>query len=184
MNPTPSIEIENLMSRMQKEDKRKRNYVKTIFIVYLLFSVFLAVLLLINPDPDLDLADRISGLFYIAAFLFGSWYFRREYKMYKNMDYTLPLMQLLEKTEKRYRFFNRKWLPISIIVVLIEIGEIIPYINGFMVWNEEVIHRLFIMQALFLCALTVGASIGYIIWKKRTYAIWKDAKTLLSELKN
>lgn len=184
MNGNHAIDVDNLINRTQKEDRRKKRLMIGVFFLYLFCTILYAMLLLLSSDPELTYLDRLGGLFYVAAFLFGTIYFGREYLLYKKMDYTLPLMQLLEKTEKRYRLFNRKWFPISIIVLLIEAGELIPYIDDLMLCNHAAIHRILITQSIFLIAVVMGVTIGYSIWKKRTYPIWKDSKTLLEELKN
>ena len=181
MNP---INIENLLSRMQQEDMRNKKLMKGVFVIYLVLSIVYALFLVVNPDPDLSLIDRISGLCYVFAFLLGSLYFRREYTMYKNMDYTLPLMQLLEKTEKRYRFFSRKWLPVTGVVVLINVGISLSLWHRPTMWNGSTLERMIITEAIFWTVMFISGYIGYLRWKARSYPIWKDTKSLLDELKD
>ena len=181
MNP---INIENLLSRMQQEDTRNKKLMKGVFILYMVMSIMYALFLVVNPDPDLSLIDRISGLCYVFAFLLGSLYFRREYTMYKNMDYTLPLMQLLEKTEKRYRFFSRKWLPVSGVILLINIGISLSFWHQSTKWIGNTWQDMLITEAIFWTIVLVSGYIGYLRWKARSYPIWKDAKSLLDELKD
>ena len=181
MNP---INIENLLSRMQHEDTRNKKLMKGVFILYMVMSIMYALFLVVNPDPDLSLIDRISGLCYVFAFLLGSLYFRREYTMYKNMDYTLPLMQLLEKTEKRYRFFSRKWLPVSGVIILINIGISLSFWHQSTKWIGNTWQDMLITEAIFWTIVLVSGYIGYLRWKARSYPIWKDTKSLLDELKD
>ena len=181
MNP---INIENLLSRMQQEDTRNKKLMKGVFILYMVMSIMYALFLVVNPDPDLSLIDRISGLCYVFAFLLGSLYFRREYTMYKNMDYTLPLMQLLEKTEKRYRFFSRKWLPVSGVIILINIGVSLSFWHQSTKWIGNTWQDMLITEAIFWTIVLVSGYIGYLRWKARSYPIWKDTKSLLDELKD
>ncbi len=181
MNP---INIENLMSRMQQEDMRNKKLMKGIFVLYLALSIMYTLFLVINPDAELTLIDRIAGLCYVVAFLLGSLYFRREYAMYKNMNYTLPLMQLLEKTEKRYRFFSRKWLPVSGVIILINIGVSLSFWHQSTKWIGNTWQDMLITEAIFWTIVLVSGYIGYLRWKARSYPIWKDTKSLLDELKD
>jgi hypothetical protein len=184
MNGNHTIDVDNLINRTQKEDQRNQKLMKGVFILYVICTVLYSILLLFNPDPDLTLFNRLGGLCYVMAFLIGAIYFRREYKIYKNMDYTLPLLQLLERTEKRYRFFSRKWIPIIIVVVLIDMGISLSLTGRNHLWAQDPIEKLLIIQAVYWLIIFTSGFVGYLIWKKRSYPIWKDSKTLLSELKD
>jgi hypothetical protein len=184
MNGNHSIDVDNLINRTQKEDERNKNLMKGVFILYVICTVLYSFLLLFNPDPDLTLYDRLGGLCYVSAFLIGAIYFRREYKIYKHMDYTLPLLQLLERTEKRYRFFSLKWIPIIIVVVLIDFGISLSISSHNHMWTQSILTKLCMIQAAYWLFVFASGFVGYLLWKKRSYPIWKDSKTLLSELKD
>ncbi len=184
INGNHSIDVDNLINRTQKEDKRNQKLMKGVFILYVICTVLYSMLLLFNPDPDLKLFDRLGGLCYVAAFLIGAIYFRREYKNYKNTDYSQPLIQLLEKTEKRYRFFSRKWIPIIVVLVLIDMGIILTQHARDYPFIQDVADSVLIIQAGYWIIMFVSGFIGYLIWNKRSYPIWKDSKTLLKELQD
>jgi hypothetical protein len=184
MNGNHPIDVDNLINRTQKEDNRNKGLMKGVFVLYLVCTIMYAIMLLFNPDPDLTLTDRLGGMFYVAAFLIGTIYFRKEYLVYKKMDYTLPLLQLLELTEKRYRFYSRKWIPVIIVVVLIDFGISLSLTGRNHMWSQDPMTKLLIIQALYWVTILISGFIGYLLWKKRSYPIWKDAKTLLSELKD
>jgi hypothetical protein len=181
---THPINLEDLVNRTQKEDSRNKRLMKAVFILYLVCTILYAALLLFNPDPDLTFTDRIGGMCYVAAFLIGTLYFRREYLIYKRMDYCLPLLQLLELTEKRYRFFSLKWIPIIVVVVLIDMGISLSMTGHNHLWVQSPLEKLLIIQLVYWIIVFTSGFIGYLIWKKRSYPIWKDSKTLLSELKD
>ena len=96
----------------------------------------------------------------------------------------MPLLQLLEQSEKRYRFFSSKWLPVIVIVILIDLGICLSLNSQNDIWTGDFIVKLLISQAAFWITMFISGFIGYLIWKKRSYPIWKDSKTLLSELKD
>jgi len=184
MNGNHHIDVDNLIVRTQKEDNRNKRLMNAIFILYLVCSILYAALFLLNPDPELTLMDRMAGMCYVLAFVTGSFFFRREYLIYKKMDYSIPLLQLLEKTEKRYRFFTRKFLPVLVIVTLIDMGISITFMNGRHLQSFSITEKFFMIQAVYWGLMFTSGFIGYLIWRKRSYPIWKDSKTLLSELKD
>ncbi|MEI6122749.1 MAG: hypothetical protein WCQ95_03905 [Bacteroidota bacterium] len=184
MNGNHPIDVDNLINRTQKEDNRNKGLMKGVFVLYLICTILYAFILPFNPDPDLTIYERVGGLFYVAAFLIGTIYFRKEYLIYKKMDYTLPLLQLLELTEKRYRFYSPKWIPIIIIVALINVGISLSLTGSHHLWIHEPINKFLFIQATYWLLVFTSGFIGYLIWKKRSYPIWKDAKILLSELKD
>ena len=79
-NGNHSIDVDNLINRTRKEDQRNQKMMKGVFILYVICTIFYAGLMVLNPDPDLTLYHRLGGLCYVAAFLIGAIYFRREYK--------------------------------------------------------------------------------------------------------
>ncbi len=184
MNGNHSIDLDNLINRTQTEDNRNKNLMKGVFILYLICTILYAILLLFNPDPELTLFDRLGGLCYVMAFLIGTIYFRREYLIYKKLDYTLPLLQLLERTEKRYRFFSRKWIPVILVVVMVDLGISLSFTGQNHLWIQSPLHKFLIIQSVYWIIVFTSGLVGYLIWKKRSYPIWTDAKTLLSELKD
>jgi hypothetical protein len=181
-NGNHPIDVDNLINRTQKEDNRNKGLMKGVFVLYLICTILYAVMLLFNPDPDLTLTDRLGGMCYVAAFLVGTIYFRREYLIYKTLDYTLPLLQLLESTEKRYRFYSRKWFPVIVVVTLIDIGISISMTGQTHLWAQTPLHKFLIIQGVYWFFVLGSGFVGYLIWRKRSRPIWRDAKTLLSEL--
>ncbi|MCK9611427.1 MAG: hypothetical protein PHR81_01380 [Bacteroidales bacterium] len=181
---TQSINIDNFINRMQREDKRNRKLMRGMFFVYLACTIFYAALFIINPDPEISGVDRISGAFYVLAFLIGTWFFRWQYKTYKNLDYTLPLFNVLKKTEERYRFFNKRWYPVFIVVILISVGITLNAYEHHKYFEAEPLTKILVIQAVYWGIMFISGLIGYFFWRKRSMPIWRGAKNLLEELKS
>ena len=175
---------ENLIARMRKEDNRNKKIMFGMFILYLVFTIFYAILFIFNPDPKLSLTDRMAGHSYVLAFIIGTFYFIWEYLIYKKVDYSTPLLALLKKTVRRYRFFSIKWIPVMIVVVIISYGFTISYVERLATWDTGICTKILTIQAVYWGIMVIAGLIGYLIWRKRSRLIWKDAKTLLEELKN
>jgi len=174
---------ENLIARMRKEDNRNKKIMFGMFILYLVFTIFYAILFIFNPDPELSLTDRMAGHSYVLAFIIGTFYFIWEYLIYKKVDYSTPLMTLLKKTVRRYRFFSIKWIPVLIVVLIISYGFTISYVERLASWDASTCNKILTIQAAYWGIMVIAGLIGYLIWRKRSRPIWKDAKTLLEELK-
>ncbi|MHC1775495.1 MAG: hypothetical protein AB9834_08790 [Lentimicrobium sp.] len=182
LNGNHNVDVDNLISRMEKEDSRNKRMMKSIFNLYLVCTVLYTLLFVINPDPDLTIYDRVGGLCYVSAFLAGTFFFRKEYQALKKTDYSLPLLQLLRQNEVRYRFFSLKWLYMLGIVVLIGTGISLSFSNPGRLMQFSLMEKLMFVQGIYWSIITVSGFIGYRLWKKRSYPIWKDSKTLLDDL--
>jgi hypothetical protein len=184
IQPVTPINTDNLIARMQKEDKRNKRIMKGMFFIYLAFSIIYLYMFVINPDPLLSFTYRISGLCFVLAFVVGTLFFWKRYKKFKNLDYTLPLAQLLEKTAERYKFWGTKWIPVYIVVVLVNIGFTMSYYESYQHWDASPFIKIIVLQAIYWGIMSVGGFIGYLRWRRHSMPIWKGAKTLLEELKN
>jgi len=182
--PSQPVDTENLILRMQKEDKRNKKIMMGMFFLYHIFSIFYTFLFLINPDPKLTSTDRITGLSFVVAFIIGTIYFIWEYRNFKKVDYSLPIITILEKTEKRYRFFRTKWMPVMIIVSIVSFGITLSYIDQLAYWDVSLFGKILAIQGVYWAIMFIAGIIGYLIWRKRSRPIWKDAKTLLEELRD
>jgi len=183
-NGRNAIDVDDLISRTQAEDSRNSKLMKSVFYLYLFCSVLYTLLYVINPDPDLTRFDRLAGLFYVSAFVIGTFFFRKEYKALKNVVYAVPLLQLLRQNEDRYRFFNHKWWYVVLIVLLIGAGLSISFTNPMRFGMYTTSEKLVVIHGIYWSVLTISGFIGYRIWKKRSWPIWKESKALLKELES
>lgn len=181
-SPSQSINVDNLINRLQREDKRNKRIMMAMFIIYLAFSLIYLYMFIINPDPLLSISYRTAGLCFVIAFFIGTVFFWFRYKNLKKLDYTLPLVQVLEKTVERFQFGGAKWIPVMIVVLLVDIGFSISYYHKFEYWDTAFWIKILSIQAFYWGFMLVGGIIGYWRWIKRSRPIWKDAKTLLKEL--
>ncbi|MFH1119527.1 MAG: hypothetical protein V1775_06855 [Bacteroidota bacterium] len=179
-----AIDVDDLIIRTRNEDKRNSRLMKSVFYLYLFCSVLYTLLFVINPDPDLTRFDRLAGLCYVSAFVTGTFFFRKEYKALKNVAYAVPLLQLLQQNEVRYRFFSYKWWYVALIVMLIGAGLSISFTDPVRFGMFTTSEKLVLIHGIYWSVLTISGFIGYRIWKKRSWPIWKDSKALLKELES
>jgi hypothetical protein len=176
------VNVDDLINRTKAEDQKGSKTLRSVYILYVVLSVFYTLLFVANPDPDLTRYDRIAGLLYVLAFTAGALFFRKEFRMLNRMDYTLPLITLIRGAEVRYRFFGYKWWYLLFIVTLIGAGLSFSFRNPARLTMFSETEKLFFVQAVYWSVIFLSALLGYFHWKKRSYPVWRDAKKLLEEL--
>jgi len=103
--------MEKIVERLKSDDGRKMRTSKRFYIIYGILVVVFLGLFVINPDSDLQMYDRISGLMYMLAFTIFFYVFRNEYLRLKSVDNTLPVYHMLKNARQRYKFWRKEtWL--------------------------------------------------------------------------
>ncbi|KAB2867631.1 MAG: hypothetical protein F9K37_12040 [Bacteroidales bacterium] len=171
--------IDSLVINLKKEDLRNLNLMKSFKWIYLVMIIAYALLMVVNPDPDLKLHTRISGICYVVAFGIFMLIFRKYHKEYSEIDYTVPVLEMLSKAAKRYKF---RWKSILIClpsIILIDIGVVLSdfFINPEIDWSSIVIFQL-----IYFGLMTTSGFVGYIIWRTRQKPLYDGAMQLLKEL--
>jgi len=171
--------IDSLVVNLKKEDLRNLNLMKSFKWIYLVMIIAYALLMVVNPDPDLKLHTRISGICYVVAFGIFMLIFRKYHKEYSEIDYTVPVLEMLSKAAKRYKF---RWKSILIClpsIILIDIGVVLSdfFINPEIDWSSIVIFQL-----IYFGLMTTSGFVGYIIWRTRQKPLYDGAMQLLKEL--
>jgi len=176
-NKTDSID--SLVVDLKKEDLRNLNLMESFKWIYLVMIIAYTLLMVVNPDSDLKLHNRISGICYVVAFGIFVLIFRKYHKEYSEIDYTLPVAEMLSKAAKRYKF---RWKSILICmpsIILIDIGVVLSdfFVNPEIDWSSIVIFQL-----IYFGLMTISGFVGYIIWRTRQKPLYDGAMQLLKEL--
>ncbi len=171
--------IDSLVVNLKKEDLKNLNLMKSFKWIYLVMIIAYALLMVVNPDSDLKLHTRISGICYVVAFGIFALIFRKYHKEYSEIDYTLPVVEMLSNAAKRYKF---RWKSILITLpslILIDIGVMLSsfYDTPVIDWN-----RIIYFQFIYFTIMGISGFVGYMIWKKRQKPLYEGAMQLLKEL--
>ena len=177
MEPNNQINnsFENLVSKLKNEDTRYARLSKGVGIVYwILIPVYL--LLTFLEYRELKATDVIlSGSCFIVAFLIFVIFFRKYYKDYKYVDYSLPTVQMLKKAVWRYRPFQLRSLWILLAIVLMNVGLTVDWLN------ENI--SILLIQIVFWSIFVFAILIGLIVWYFKYKPIHDEASRLLKEIK-
>lgn len=171
--------IDSLVVNLKKEDLKNLNLMKIFKWIYLVMIIAYTLLMVVNPDSDLKLHNRISGICYVVAFGIFMLIFRKYHKEYSEIDYTVPVVEMLSKATKRYKF---RWKSIVITLpslILIDIGVVL---SSYFDTPEIDWYRVFYFQLFYFTLMFISGFIGYLIWKKKQKPLYEGAMQLLKEL--
>jgi len=174
------VNMDSLIRSVKSEDARNLRISKSFLWIYIVLAIVYTGLIVINPDPELKLIDRISGTCYIASMVVFAWIFRAGLKEYKSIDYSLPLIEMLRKVAKRYQLRARKFLILSIPILLMDAGLTLSFYEDLL--PMEPINRVLIIQVIYIPVMTISGFIGYLVWRRKQKPLRDNALMLIEEL--
>lgn len=172
--------LEALVTRLKKEDSRNLKTTRNFRWLLVIMAVFYTLLMVVNPDPELMMHHRITGLFYVTALASFAVVYRELYMDYRRVDYSLPSVAMLQEAAMRYRFYSWRYFRILSSLVLLDAGVSISYFHRLI--TIEPLVRILLVQAFFIPVMAVSVFVGYLIWKKKQKPIRDAALVLLGEL--
>jgi hypothetical protein len=175
-------DLDSLIEKMKKRDDQQKKTYRRFYIMMIVFVVFYFLLLVANPDPELTLVHRISGLFYVMAFIIGAWLFRREHRMMVSINYSDPLLQVMKSASERYRPYNKRILPWLLVLLFINLGLTLSGPGRYMPENWTDLQRIVVIQVIYWGIMVISALIGYLLWRVRYRPLWLALKQMVREL--
>lgn len=176
------MDTDALIEKMQKQDSQFRTVTKALQIVFFVFIFLYAGFFIFNPILDMStIYHKLTGGCYVLAFMLFTYYFRKSYKKYKEVNYFEPVKTVLEDAEKRYRFWQQKSLSVILGMILIGAGTFIIFYMAFM--NKYTFIQIFIgVLSIYFFVIGLSILIAYFAWVKESKPIWLSVKKLLKEL--
>lgn len=174
------INMDSLISRVKDEDAKNLRITKYFQWVYIILIVLYTGLLIF--DPYIKSIDRIIGAFYIASFIAFILIFRKGYKEYKSINYSLPVIEMLKETANRYRLRVNKLLTLIIPILLMDVGVTLRFYNDLLPMSP--LNRVLIVQAIYIPVFTLSALIGILIWRKKQKPLRDRALELIEEIES
>lgn len=178
--PANIIDMDALLLKLKNEDFRQTKQMKNFKWMYFGMIIFYSLLLIVNPDPELALHHRISGLCYVISFGFFWLFFRKYHKKFNQIDYSLPLSEMLEKAANRYKNKIKNYLILIPPLVLLDIGLTISF--SYRLASMGIMNRIFLVQAIFVPVMLISGFIGYLVWRKRQKPLRDGVLKILKEL--
>ncbi|WP_075591072.1 hypothetical protein [Labilibacter marinus] len=171
INETPNLA--QLLERLRLEDYKYGQMSKRFSSAYwVIIPLYLASI--IAHVIDGDISGIYSGVCFLSGMLIFALSFRKYYKEFSYVDYSLATLSMLKKAAKRYSPFQKLTWWVLLGALFIDAG---------LVLNSTIIFKDILQtQLLFLGALTVSIGIGLLIWKNRYKPLRDDVLKLIKEI--
>ncbi|WP_167618059.1 hypothetical protein [Maribellus sediminis] len=166
--------LEKLTGKLEKEDSNYARIIRAVQIFYWIFIPVFAGITILEYRETHSLNTIVSGLFLMVAFLVIALTFRKYYKEYKYVDYSLPTLEMLKKAAYRYQPFQKRGLWVLLGLAFMDVGLTIDWLDQ----NTSVVHT----QIFFGASLLVGFVIGLVLWYIRYKPIRDNALRLIKEI--
>jgi hypothetical protein len=163
-----------LIRNLKVKDLNYANLSKAIQIIYLILIPLYAILSALKYLETFSINVIISGVSLILAFLIFALFFRKYYKEYKFVDYSLPTVLMLKKAAYRYQPFQKRTVWILLALVLMDIGYTFDWVN-------EPMSALTI-QIVFWGVMFLAFIVGIIVWYIKYKPLHDEARRLLKEI--
>jgi hypothetical protein len=174
--------MDALVTELKGKDERQKKTYRRFYIMLSVFVVIYALLLVVNPDPELTLYYRLAGLCYVTAFMIGAWLFRREHRMVGKVDYTDQVLKVLKSALERYRPFPKRSLPYLWMLLFIDLGVSFGGTFRYMPENWSLTKKILILQSVYWGIMAMAALIGYLIWRVRFRPLCRALRGMIDEL--
>lgn len=176
----PNMEL--FTSKLKKEDEYNLKISKTFFSIYIGFIGFYFIIIIINLFFDRGLIQVLSQILYILSFVAFVLIFRDNLKIFKKIDYSLPLAEMLNAVVKRYHLKLGYLLILLIPIVLMDGGLTLSFYEDLEPLSP--LNRVLIVQAFYIPVMAISALIGILIWRHKQKPLRDKALELLKELEN
>ena len=175
------VDMDSLINNVKAEDNRNLRLTKTFQWLYVgMFILYTGMMFF--PYPEIPIIKRISQVFFIASMIAFAIIFRYGFKEYKNIDYSLPVIEMLRNAAKRYQFKIKKLLTLLIPIFLLDVGLTLSFYNDLL--PLEPLNRVLLIQAIYIPVMTISAVIGYFVWRSRQKPLRDNALKLIEELES
>ncbi len=166
-------DLQNLMSRLKKSDEHYSQLSKRLQIFY--FILVPVYLLMLGRDiaTGSETYDIIGSLLFLSGMVVFALIFRSFSKSYRDVDYSLPTLQMLEKAVVRYTPFNNKFGAVMMAVAFIGGGLYFRSPSG-----ESPLGILITFGIALLLAMCVGLA----IWWKKYKPLRDDALEIIKKI--
>ncbi len=178
-NKNAFIDLNQLVSGLQKEDSRNENISRTFNIIMWVMAplyFIIAVIILIAEGPTFD---QLGFLFFSMGFLLFGFLFRSLHQDYKSVDYGISTIEMLKKAAHRYKLWQTKTyltiIPTSLVGIATSFGiqDRVPHPN--------LMIRLLVVFTAYFAVMLIAFFIGYLIWRYRQKPLRDKALELLEE---
>jgi uncharacterized membrane protein YbaN (DUF454 family) len=173
-----------VVDQLKRLDNKNKRLMFRMFIFYLIFSVFYLGLMILNPDPELTLENRLQGVVYVMIFLVAAFFFRHHYRKTYRVDYTAPVLKMLEDARERHKLLRpgKTWFIIFIVLTCdVAVTWALADHTWPATWSRLTI--ILVIQAGYITFMGYSYLVGYLIWRKKSRPLVRNLTRLIEEFK-
>jgi len=181
----PDYDLEKLIEKLKDQDIVESRQLRRLYVIYIALIVFMTGLYIVNPDAELGLYQRLTGVIFIVALTMMALIFRKHYKDLRKLDYAQSILNVLKNAEKRYKFWEAKRITmLAIFILLIDIAVSMVFNGRYLPSTFTWIEKTLIVQAFYIPIILTSFIIGWFQWRKLKKPIMQNIKALITELEN
>jgi len=177
----PDLNLDSLINELKKKDEKTRKTLRNFSILLTVLVFFYFGLMVINPDKELTINQRISGVCYVTAFIAGAVMFRNEYIKLSAKNYSSPILTILKEQTEKLRFFSKRFFKMLLLPVIISIGlSIAP--PRYIPTDWPQMKRILFLQIVFWTVMIIAGVIGYFVTTKKNKPFLDSINGIIRDL--
>ncbi|MFO7616140.1 MAG: hypothetical protein R6V75_02730 [Bacteroidales bacterium] len=177
-------ELDQVVDQLKGLDSKNKRLMYRMFILYLIFAVIYLGLMIINPDPDLSMENRIQGVFYVMIFAVAAFFFRYHYRKTYQADYTAPVLKMLEAARDRHQLMRpgKIWF---VIFIVLSCDIVVTWALADNHWpaSWNMLTTILVIQAGYFTIMGLSFLVGYLIWRKKSRPLVRNLTRIIDELR-
>ena len=179
MTKTEYLDIDRLTDQLKEKDSEQMHLSKRVTIFYGILGpiFFISVIYLLSKRYD-DAAKifAFNQFCYFIIWTIFFVFFRKNYLKLKNLDYSLPILEVLQNAKKRYKFWNKdKWILILGIIIM-DIPITNRFAEGYNIFN------ILITQTIFFSVIGFALLIGYFVWQSKFKFLITNIEAIIEDI--
>ena len=177
-------ELDQVVDQLKGLDTKNKRLMYRMFILYLVFAVAYLGLMIINPDPDLSIENRIQGAVYVLIFAVAALFFRYHYRKTYQADYTAPVLKMLEAARDRHRLMRpgKIWF---VLFIIFATDLVVTWALADNHWpaSWSLLTTILVIQAGYFVIMGLSFLAGYLIWRRKSRPLVRNLTRIIEELR-
>ena len=177
-------EMDQVVDQLKSLDTKNRRLMFWMFITYLVIALVYIGLMIFDPGPDLISENRIIYLSYILMFIVSALFFRYQYRKTYRVDYTAPVLKMLESARDRHRFMKpgKIWFVLFLVIFCdIIVTWVMLDSSWFVGWT--LLLKIVVIQFSYFAIIALSLFVGFLIWRKKSRPLVRNLNRIIEELR-
>jgi Ca2+/Na+ antiporter len=176
--------LDQVVDQLKRLDNKNKRLMFRMFILYVIFAIFYLGLMILNPDPELTLANRIQGVIYVLIFVVAALFFRYHYRKTYQADYTAPVLKMLENARERHKLLRPGKMWFIVFIVLVSDIAVTWALTG-QTWpaSWSLLTIILVIQAGYYAIMSISYLVGYLVWRKKSRPLVRNLTILIEEFR-